>query len=797
MKHYANSWLGWGGKMAKIIKLAQANIRKSKGQAVSLLVFVLIAVFLLNIGLVLFLKTGEFFDEKVEILNAPHTVIIQSEAITTDEQKTYLENYSGSTDVEVQNVLATQGDYYLNGSKSTGILIFAKGSDAQKMNPPSLIGDSLPLDTGSIYVPYLMKVAGGYELGDTYKFILEGKKVEYKIAGFTEEMMFGAMMNSLYRYYLPDDAYNQLQKDVPSLSCTLQSVRLEDSDNGMYLEVDYTKEFFSSNDAEGQESSFLFILAIDNAKVARSTIPTIMAIIIVSFALILLVVCIIVIRFRIISSIEEGVKNIGVLKATGYTSTQIVSSIVLQFVSIAAAGGIIGLLLAQVLMPTIARLIESQSALVWNPGFNLDLVALSFILIIAVVFITSLIVAGRVKKLTPLIALKGGESAKKVKRNRLPLETAAGPLSLVLSIKQLLRNKKQAFMVTVIVALVTFTSVASMSIYYNIGVDPDEFIGLIAGELPDAGLLLKDNKKTAQVISNLDENPDVRKSFEYQNTMLLVGDINVTTFVTHDFSQLEGNMLVEGSYPKSSDEVAIGGNVSKLVEKKIGDKILITSNGKEREYVVSGIIQMVNGGGINMIITDAGVKEIQENYLSNQIYIYLNEGVDAATFLSAVEKSEGDIFSSTVNLREIADAQFGSYGDIFGMLTVVILIVTMLVILLVLYMIIRTSILRRKKEFGIQKALGFTNVQLMNQISLGFTPMIIVGVVAGGLLGYLGFNPMFVALTSGMGILKAELISPMLWTMITCAGIVILSYLISLLISMRIRRISPYSLITE
>ena len=780
-----------------ILNLAAANLRKNKGQATSLFIFVLIAVFLLNIGLVLFVKFGPFFDEKVEMLNAPHAIVIQNADITTSEQRAYIENYAGSTNVEVQNILSCLGEHYINDSKSTAILSFVNANDKQTMNPVKLVGESLSLDDGSIYVPYLMKVSCGYELGDTYKFVLDGKKVDFTIAGFTEEMMFGAMMNSLYRFYMSDSGYAKLQNDIPILKSTMQSVQFQNSDFAAKFEVDYTKEFFSNKEMDEASALFVQTLTIDNAKVARSIIPTIISIIIVVFSLILLVVSVIVIRFRIINSIEENIRNIGVLKATGYSSRQIVSSMVMQFSIIAVAGGVVGIILAQFLMPTIAKILESQSALVWNPGFVPDIAIIAFVFIVLVVATTSWLVAGRIKKLSPLVALRGEMNKSRVKKNSLPLEFAKGPLALILALKQLVNNKKQAVMISIIVALVTFTSVAGMSIYYNIGVNPDAFVGVIVGEAPDAGVLLKDSKDTEKLLAKLEKNPDVRKAFGYQDVSLLAEDVNVMTFIAEDFSRLEGKMLIDGQYPKLDNEVAIGANAAGVMSKNIGDKITVTRGGKDREYTITGRIQMMNSGGINMIMTYDGMLKIQKDYLFDQIYIYLNEGVDSGAFIKNIEKEEGDIFNSTINMKELIDAQFGSYGSIFGVLTAVILVVTILVIVLVLYMIIKTSILRRRRELGVQKALGFTNIQLMNQIALNYLPLIFIGAIVGGIAGYFGFNPIFVMLTRSAGIMKAELPSPMLWTVFACLGIVILSYIISLLISLRIRRISPYGLISE
>jgi len=48
-----------------------------------------------------------------------------------------------------------------------------------------------------------------------------------------------------------------------------------------------------------------------------------------------------------------------------------------------------------------------------------------------------------------------------------------------------------------------------------------------------------------------------------------------------------------------------------------------------------------------------------------------------------------------------------------------IIVVVICVVMLMLYLIVKTMIIRRRRELGIQKALGFTTLQLMNQIVWG------------------------------------------------------------------------------
>lgn len=780
--------------MKKILMLAAANIRRGKSQAVSLLIFVLISTMFLDIGLVLFIDYGKSFDDRAEELNAPHTVIVQSVDFTTDEQLAFLEKYPHVTEFEKQDVIAGLGEYYLKGGKATASIIFSTADERKSMNSQSLIGDSYQLDENSIYVPYLMKMTGGYELGDDFKVIFMGKELHFKIAGFSEEFMFGASMINIYRFYIDDEMYTKLSQTFTGNSCYLLSVRMTKSRLGLQAETDYAKEFFYS---DGAGEIFTSSINIDIVKEARTFIPTLTALMVIGFSLILLVVSLIVIRSGIVNNIEESMANIGVLKAMGYKSWQIVFSILLQFSGLTVIGGVLGVAASRLVLPILSQVLESQSALIWSPNINVFLAATALCCVLGTVLLVTYMATRRIKKLHPLIALRGGLKTHSFKKNYVPLDKTNGALSFLLALKQLLHNKKQMFMIAMIIAVVTFASVTALSLYYNTGVEKDAFASAVVGEIPDVMFALKGSSYSQGLKERISARQDVRKAYYNQSISQMVNEIEVLSTISDDFSKYEGKMLYDGRYPKHFNEVAIGNNLSKATGKKIGDRITVTQNGQSKDFLITGIMQSFMNSGMTILMTYDGVLSLQSDFAFSEIYAYLHTGIAANDFIESVVAAEGDIFNATIDAKELLEAQLGSYGSIFAAISAVILVVTVVVVVLVLYMVIKTMILRRKREFGIQKAVGFTTLQLMNQIALNYTPMIFIGVVLGGITGYFSLNPLFAALTSSGGIVSVDMPSPLSWTIITCSVLVILAYLISMLVSWRIRKISAYALVSE
>jgi len=78
-----------------------------------------------------------------------------------------------------------------------------------------------------------------------------------------------------------------------------------------------------------------------------------------------------------------------------------------------------------------------------------------------------------------------------------------------------------------------------------------------------------------------------------------------------------------------------------------------------------------------------------------------------------------------------------------------------------------------------------------------FVPVVMAGVMIGGVLGYLFTNATLTLLLSGAGIHKVEFIVRLPLIAAICAGLIGLSYAVAMLVSGGIRRITAYGLITE
>ena len=235
----------------------------------------------------------------------------------------------------------------------------------------------------------------------------------------------------------------------------------------------------------------------------------------------------------------------------------------------------------------------------------------------------------------------------------------------------------------------------------------------------------------------------------------------------------------------------------KTFNKKIGDTITLKMGSGQADFLITGLTQGISLGGATAFLTHGGMLKLDPGYKQQTLMVYLNDKTRSASFVKTLDSRYGKSFINITDVDKAFQQDMGSYTSILSEVGVVIFVSTILIVLLVLYFVVNSSITRQKRELGIQKALGFTTFQLMNQVSLSFLLPVTVGTLLGCILGITQTNAVMSVGESSMYIAKADYIITPGWIALCGLGIVIVSYLASLLITCRIRKISAYSLISE
>ncbi|MEY9973471.1 putative ABC transport system permease protein [Lysinibacillus sp. RC46] len=792
MKSSGLSLQKWGGKV-KIMNLALANIRRSKSATASLFTFILVAALLLNIGLMVITQINTFFDSKAEQLKDPHAIIMMDYASYNSSYGEFITKYPGVTESETEEIINMDiAKFNFGDNELASRTAIFNADDHRNIGALKLVEKLNTSSANDIFIPYTFKTNGGYELGEDFTITYQNKDYKYRIAGFFETTMMGTTNIGFMKFMLPAIAYQTLADELDK--GLIISAVMEDKTQSTKLVNDFIKEFPQST--VGEPTSSIGTLDIEMVKSVSTLTINIIAMILVAFAAIIVLVSLIVIKYRVSNSIEDGMTNIGVLKAIGYTGRQILSSNILQFVLIAFSASVVGVALSYCLMPIIGNIISSLSGLIWYQRFNMIINLANIFIIAFCVVIVTLISAFRVRKIQPIMALRGGIQTHSFRKNYFLLENTGGGLHFLLAIKSMLSNVKQNIMILLIIVALTFASVFSVVLFYNIASDKTAFVNLFGVEPANVMISVRQDADTTELLSHIKQMDHVSKVNIFDFITTKIDNQTVNTNVTDNYNQLENNIVYEGRQPKYDNEISISWVVSNQINKGIGDTVEVEYGTKTASFLVTGLSQSIGNLGQIASLTMDGIQRLQSDYKGTTLYVYL-DGISNQNFIENVHEQYGDYIVETIDIDKNVESQTGMYTAAVFAVMIMVLTITVLVVVMILYLIIKTMIIKRKKEFGVMKAIGYSTIQLMHQISISFVPVIITGVAIGGVLGYFYTNPMLSVLLSSAGVKRLDFIVHLPIILMLCVGILILAYIVSMFVSLKIKKVSAYGLISE
>jgi len=784
----------------QVFHLATANIKAAKSAAFSLFIFVFIAALLLNIGISVMLKMDHFYEDKTTSLKEAHVNMVMSKASYKQDYGEFINRYTGVALFEQEPILLSSATIRFGDIDFAMRTILLNVDWARKLAPLKLVGEhenplSPQKQSAGMYIPYSLKLRNDYQIGDNFTLTINDQKLNYPIVGFFESTLLGTTKMGMLKFFLTDHAYQQLSAQLGSTAQgVLLSAALAEPEQSSTLLRDYNRQFPLSN---GVSDPSFGAVDIETVKSSSASIVNIVAMIIVGFATVIVLVSLVVIKFRISNSIQDGMTNIGVLQAMGYRNREILASIVYQFMIIAVAATVAGVAAVYAVLPWFGRVISSLTGLIWEGSGHVLANLISALIVLLLVLSVAVRSAWHIRKLHPVSLLRGGFAPHSFKRNYFPLEKARGGLQFVLACKAMLGSNKQNVMIASITTAITLASVFSVVLYYNISEDKTAFFQMLGAETPNVGIQVAPGKENSTLLQQIRQMNGVKKASLLDNITTVIAGQFISTEFSDDFNLLDNNTVYEGRYPQFDNEIVVTNALARLLDKNIGDFVEVEAGEKRFSYLITGLKQSFSAGRYGASMTLEGLQQVLPAHQGMSINVYLEQWANKSEFIRDIQAEQGTAIQSVTDVDESIEDGMKAYTSAIFSVMVIILASTVFVVVLILYLVIQTSILKQKRELGILKAIGYTTFQLMTQILFRFLPVIAIGVSAGGLLGAFYTNAMLEVLFSGVGISKVQFVIPITLLICLCLALLVLSGLVALLVARRIKRITPYGLLTD
>lgn len=746
---------------------------------------------MLNLWLMLATDYKQNFDRCHDRLNAEHAIV----AITDGESGVReclaeaAEKDGRTLEYSIEDVLLMTGSLPYNTGEVNTVLVFLEKEAAlsRSVGRVEIVEDSS--FTSGIYLPMLYKT-GDVAVGKPVRISLSGQDVEFTVCGFFNSAMAGSHNCSMMEVLLTEDAYESLAATGTVYGAVMCSARITDKSES----EDYAA-MLSSAVSAGYPGGFGATTSYALVTTSRYVSQMIASAVISAMAFLVLLIALIVMASNIVNYIQENMRDLGALKAVGYTSGQLIGALLIQFLGIWLIAALFGIGATYCLFPGVNSMMIAQTGIPYEIRFLPLPALLTLLLLGGAVCLTVWLACRRIRRIDPIAALRSGVQTHSFKRNFVPLERTRAPLSLALALKTMLSGMKQNLTVCATMLVLSLIVVFSGVMIENFIRDSTSAINIIVGETADSCISIPAEKEE-EFLSAMEKDERVEKVYLYNSFSIYhVGGAELLATLCDDFARVNNpDVCFEGRFPIYDNEVAVAMKYAGEKQLKIGDEITLEAGGRKAPYIITGYTQVTNNLGKDCLLTREGYERLGELQNLNY-YLNLREGISAAEFNEEVaSRIAVNIY---VDIESVLKGAMEVYISLMRAIVIAVLLLSLIIIVFVLYLIIRNLLSAKKREYGILKALGYTTGQLVLQTALSFMPTVFLSTALGTVISCFCINSLLSVFMSGLGIVKCTFNVPADFTLGAGAGLVLATFLFASLLSLRIRKIAPRELLAE
>ncbi|WP_026835029.1 ABC transporter permease [Eubacterium xylanophilum] len=791
--------------MYRLLVIAKNNIKKQKGEMFVFALIVIISSFLIFSSSMILSGLGNVTGQLFDKINGAHILsFILDEKTEVEAMKNTLEKNKDIEDYESSRVIVGSMNFKHGKESKWAEYQFCMGSFDQKRRIHNVDFGDVNLDEKDMLLPYHM--CTNYKIGDTINIKIDDNRYDFRVAGFVEDPYFCSTLNiTINSVFISDSMIDKIHGENSLKAKTYQQfcsrvtddfLRRGDSLEDLESKVvkEYTNEA-SSKIKPNEAPNYLDYMSVhwEMMKAGATFLPQLALSFIIIFSIIILIVGIIIVVYGVNSFIQRNMKNTGILEAIGYTVKELRMTIVMQMTVTAFLSTVIGVAMGMGFHQQIGDISSLITGLRWNQALDSMLGVYIVAGFVIGIFITSIFISRKYKKISVLEAMKNGISSHNYRKNHFAFDKFRIPMPLSIAMKETFGGKGRTLLLIIITAVLSMSAVVGIGSYITYGTRDKEVMKIVGVEMADV-FVEKDDYYDR--VNNLECTKSVLRIGRFDSEVEYNGKVKKTQGYRYDDMNKRVNMnLVEGRVATHDNEVVISTGVQDDMGCKVGEVITISHAGKKADYLIVGIDQKTEQMGRTVGITLDGAKRIVSGKIENDMSITLKPGYSFKEAKKMIQSISPDLNIS--NSRKNMEETLETVKVAIGMICKVILIITAIIVIFVESLIVKNKITKEWRNYGISKALGMKTSDLIVQIMLSNMPAIAFGSIVGILLSSLVGANMFKVAFSIMSFRNVEFCVPNIWKLVTFVAIIVIALGTAGIVGLRLRKLNPIEMISE
>ena len=622
----------------------------------------------------------------------------------------------------------------------------------------SLVDEMPEPGPDEVYVPVSMQASPGVREGDELEVIVGDSTRRLAIAGFYEDPQMGTPFMEIKRYVVAARTFDEVAAEVDAAAAfdgETQKLFTSQAKLAAYRMAEINVRLTDEARAAGTTSSDLARIIAEEIAWANTAsgmfasdtlVGYAMMVVVIGgavmgvFALLLFAIALIICTHTVSTSIEEGYADYGTLKALGLPNRALRGMLVVEYAGVSLAGLAVGLALGSALVPLalpfFAQLTGVLASNVTPPALAIGLLAVLLALVAAVVALKT----GKLARISPLVAFRGGAADVRFRsRGERPL----GGSHLTCSWRCAPSCRRSGAMWGSQGARASCAR-SSCSCSASAARCAARTRHRTRSRMWESNLsitLASPDVDIAEVERVIEESSPIEKSWQEAFAMVSFGGESHSFAGLGDLTLVQG--VTEGRLPEHDNEALVGTNLAKTMGLRVGDELTVDgADGKERRFVVSGLLSAMFNAGYGTILTYDGVRDLagtaEEAAEPSRQYQLADPGA-ADEARAAVESRFGDavdtrstgMFADTTSMIDLIQQLFTVMGYAMAGVAAVLAF-------LAVSLIIGRMFTAERHDLGVYLALGFTSRALRLQLALRFFLVALVGCALGATAAALG-----------------------------------------------------------
>lgn len=715
--------------------ILKRDLKRKKAMNVILLVFVILATMFVSSSVNNIINVTTALDEYFELTNVPDYcaftinkmvdedvdgAIKSAESIKDYKKEEILFLSYSNIIFENEDMVAIEGTNMLQSDKVFGMnYILSDGTILEDVKP------------GEIYLTSGKAESIGVKKGEKIVINIENVSREFTFVDTVKDAALGSEMNSMCRYIINEEDYNNFVTD--------ETVNKLYGGCIYFVKTDDLKA--TRSELSGVSEAFTLVADWDMFKLTY-LMDMIATGVLLVVSIVLILIAFVVLRFTITFTLTEEFREIGVMKAIGIKTSKIRSLYLIKYSAISVIGALIGLGLSfpfgKALISVTPNFVvmSNQSPVVVN--------SICALVVVGIIMLFCYSCTNKVNKMSPIDAIRNGQTGERFKKKTI-LSLSKSRLSspIFLAINDIVSSPKRFGIITLTYLLCLLlllilstaeTTMKSKKMAKAFGFSDFDvtltFKDASMDYLTESGreIMIRDLEEVEKVLNENGMNANCIQEVLF--SLPVIFEENQANVVVY---QGIGNEIgcyeyIEGTAPKSVDEIAITRITSEKLDAGIGDTVTIKTIDGEMDFIITAIYQtMLNqGDGIRVH------EDVELNFIESQgsmaMHIYFTDKPNDNEISARMDRMK-ELLPNVIDVdtsEHFIEECFGA-SETVNTIKIMVTILTVVLTILVTVLMERSFIIKEQSEIALMKAIGTSNGKIYAYHTLR---IVIVGIVA-------------------------------------------------------------------